>query len=154
MGAWIKRAFHAVEAWVVVAHISTFLGFVPIPVTMTSSNTLREYLCVGAILGGFLGYFFTLRWAGEGRPKCVRQRTRSIILAGVFVATLIFLLQSLSATWITRHPWLKPLREELIESPTITNWALGFLAGLTMFFAISAVTLSSPKLWNTRLKDL
>jgi len=41
-----------------------------------------------------------------------------------------------------------------MESPTITNFGIAILAGLTLFFAISAVTLSSPKLWNTRLKDL
>jgi hypothetical protein len=154
MRAWIHRIFHAVEWWIVLIHIGTFLGFVPIPVTMTRSNTLREYLCVAAILGGFLGYLFSLIWAGKGRPKCHRQRTVSIVLAAVFLSALIFLLQTLSAAWVTRHPSLKALREELILAPTITNFGIAVFAGLTLFFAISAVTLSSPKLWNTRLKDL
>ena len=67
---------------------------------------------------------------------------------------MIFFLQTLSAIWVTRHPLLKGLREELIVSPKITDCGLAVLGGLTLFFAISAVTLSSPKLWNTRLKDL
>jgi hypothetical protein len=154
MRAWIHRIFHAVEAWVVAGHIATFLGFVPIPISLTSSNTLREYICIAAILGGFLGYLFSLIWAGKGRPKCHRQRTVSIVLAGVFLSALVFLLQTLSATWVTRHPSLKGLREELILAPKIANWGLAVLAGLTLFFAIRAVTLSSPKLWSTRLKDL
>jgi hypothetical protein len=150
----IRRVFHAVEWWIVLLHILTFLGFVPIPMTMTSSNTLRGYMCVAAIIGGFLGYLFSLRWAGEGRPKCIRHRTVSIVLSAVFLSAMIFFLQTLSASWVMRHPSLKGLREELIVSPTITNCGLAISAGLTLFFAISAVTLSSPKLWNTRLKDL
>ena len=154
MRAWIHRIFHAVEAWVVAGHIATFLGFVPIPISLTSSNTLREYICIAAILGGFLGYLFSLVWAGKGRPKCRRARAVCIALAFLSLTAMTFFLQTLSATWVTRHPSLKGLREELILSPKFTNWGLAVLAGLTLFFAISAVTLSSPKLWNTRLKDL
>lgn len=151
---WIKRAFHAVEGWIVALHIATFLAFVPLPISLTSSNTLREYICGGAVLGGFLGYFFSLRWAGEGRPKCIRQRRKNIVLTLLSVLAMVFVLESLSPLTVMRHPALKGFREELMESPRMANLLLAGLGGLTLFFLISSVTLSSPKLWKARLRDL
>jgi hypothetical protein len=154
MRTWIRRIFHAVEGWIALIHMGIFLAFVPLPLSLTTSNTLREYICIGAALGGLLGYLFSLIWAGKGRPKCRRARAVCVGLAFLSLVVMIFFLQTLDPVWVTRHPSLKGLREELILAPKFTNWGLGVLGGLTMFLAISAVTLSSPKLWNTRLKDL
>ena len=75
-------------------------------------------------------------------------------MAGIFLLAMTFFVQTLSPRTVKKHPSLRELREELIELPTMTNFLLAGLEGLTLFFAINAVTLSSPKLWGRRLKDL
>ena len=154
MRKWIKRLFSVVDAAYTVIDFITFLAFLAFPLALTSSNVLRGFIATGAIFGAVCGYYFSLAWAGKGRNACKRQRNIRAVLFPLPTAAGLLLMSAVNPNFVRRHPSLVWLREELVTSPWWTDALIGLAVFGSVFLLISSITLSSPKLWNARLKEL
>lgn len=151
MWSWIKRVAGVVDGLYTVVDVLALHGVVLLPLSVTTSNTLRGFIAGFAILGGVLGYFLTATaWVGRGGARCLRRRNLYLsifwIPLVVFVGTLVLLRPEMAIAF----PLVRRVREFLLNTWLLPNVTAGCGAGFGLYFLVAAITLSSPKLARLR----
>lgn len=120
--------------------------------TITTSPTFQTYIRLFVIVGGLVGFFFTLTaMAGEGKQRCIRLRKRFLgasITTGLIALFIIVLTEGKLVEYM---PALTKMRDFFLDLPVLANLTLGFGAGLAVYFFVGAIVLSWPKVWDVKL---
>ncbi|MDR7555718.1 MAG: hypothetical protein QN157_08930 [Armatimonadota bacterium] len=121
-----------------------------LPFTLTTSRTLRIYIVSFGLLGGALGYLFTVTaWAGKGKKRCLEQRKKFIVLALLSLFFYACMLIVLGPEPAARYAFFAAIREFLMKVMLLANLLTGVGAALTVYFLVSVITISSSKLATT-----
>lgn len=120
--------------------------------TVTTSPTFQTYIRIFVLVGGVLGFFFTLTGSGgKGRETCLKRRKRFLwaILAPSAIALFMILLTEGA---LAQHVGaLVSWRDFFLDLPVLANLTVGIGAGLAAYLLIGAMVLSWPNVWDVRL---
>ena len=123
-------------------------GFL-VPTFVVSSSTLRFWLFAGGTLGLAGGYFVTTAlFRGKGSKTCKISSAIHAVLAVIAFIAFTFLLVVLKPDFASLSPSFITIREVLLKSDVAPNLGAFILCGLTIWFAVGAVTLLSSRLWT------
>ena len=114
---------------------------------LTESDILRRIILFSMAVGSVLGYFITAeRWKGREKKETLKWQVIYFLLFVVSFLMVAFILAVLNPDFAERRNWTLQLREFLFTAMQFTNIIIGLLFGLSLFFIVSVITLSSPKL--------
>jgi hypothetical protein len=127
----------------VVVELVALSGFVFLPVTLTTSKTLRGYIAAFGILGALVGYTVSRSaFIRMAKTECFRRRNRNLLLLWipflVFVGTLVILRPTLAE----RHDMLQRIREILLISTPLPNFVIGVSSAFITYWLVGSLYLS------------
>lgn len=147
MFSLIKPIFKLVDTIYTIVNVGALLGIIFLPFQVTSSNTLRGFIALFAIIGGVLGYYLTATaWAGKSSAKCLHRRNVYSVILWLPLAIFLVTLEILNPEMAINFPLIQPIQAFLSATRLLANVIIGLGAGFTSYLLVGLITLSSPKL--------